>query len=97
MSRLRLTPAALGDLSDIWDWTAGRWSESQAEIYTGELHAGMVRVAEDPRRGRDRADVADGYRSYAIGSLVVWFRLSDSDSVEVIRVLHQRMDPGLNL
>jgi toxin ParE1/3/4 len=97
MSTLRLTPAARNDLSEIWDWTARRWDDAQANIYVGELHAGMLRIAEDPRRGRDRTEMAEGYRSYAVGKHVLWFTVPSAETVDVIRVLHQRMDPSRNL
>lgn len=97
MSTLRLTPAARNDLSEIWDWTAHHWGEDQANTYLGELHAAMLRIADDPRRGRDRAEIAEGYRSYAAGSHMLWFTAGTPDYVDVIRVLHQRMDPRRNL
>lgn len=39
------------------------------------------------------ATVAMGYRSYAIGSHAIFYR-TRSAGVDVIRILHQRMDPS---
>lgn len=93
MTTYRLTPAARLDLSEIWDYTQERWGAQQAEIYVREIQAAIERVADDPRRGRDRDDVAMGYRSYAIGSHAIFYR-TRSAGVDVIRILHQRMDPS---
>jgi toxin ParE1/3/4 len=92
VKRHRLTPAAQQDLSSIWDFTRERWDETQAEIYLTELWLAIERVAADPRRGRTCDDIRNGYRCYGIGSHLVFF-VERTHSVDVIRVLHQRMDP----
>ncbi|WP_373692918.1 type II toxin-antitoxin system RelE/ParE family toxin [Agromyces silvae] len=38
----------------------------------------------------------DGYRRYGIGSHIL-FSVENVDSVDVIRILHQRMDPTRHL
>lgn len=92
----RLTPAARADLSSIWDYTEERWDARQAETYIRELHAAMERIAEDPTRGRTCDDIRAGYRKYAIGSHLIFYVAAD-DGVDVVRVLHQRMDSGRHL
>ncbi|MGN7246933.1 type II toxin-antitoxin system RelE/ParE family toxin [Janibacter anophelis] len=96
MSRYRLTPAAQRDLSSIWDFTEERWSVEQAQKYLREIQVAIEWVAEDPGRGRSREEVRTGYHSYAVGSHVVFY-LQRSSHVEVVRVLHQRMDVGRHL
>ena len=51
----------------------------------------MVLVAVDPRRGEACDDIRPGYRRYLAGSHLIFFRVV-SDDIEVVRVLHQRMD-----
>lgn len=92
MSIFRLTPAAQRDLSEIWEFTAVRWDELQAEIHVGELRAGLERIAARPERGRACDEIRRGYRRYAVGSHLVFYVASDF-GVDVIRILHQRMDP----
>ena len=96
MSRYRLTPAAQRDLSSIWDFTQDHWDARQAESYVQEIRAAIQRIAEDPRRGRSCDDIREGYRRYGIGSHVVFF-VESVDGVNVIRILHQRMDPTHHL
>lgn len=96
MSPYRLSPAARQDLSAIWDFTAERWDIRQAETYVRELQAAIDRIAADPRRGRSRNEVRENYLSYAIGSHTIFY-LSRADGVDIIRVLHQRMDPSRHL
>ncbi len=96
MSIYRLTPAAQRDLSGIWDFTEERWGGVQAEKYIAELRAAVERIAADPDRGRACDEVRRGYRRYGIGSHMVFY-VTTADGVDVIRILHQRMDPARHL
>ena len=96
MKPYRLTPAAQRDLSEIWDFTEERWDAGQAEKYIAEIRAAIERVAADPARGRACDEIRQGYRRYGIGSHLLFFVETD-DSVDIVRVLHQRMDPTRHL
>lgn len=96
MNRYRLSPAAVEDLSEIWDFTQDRWDAAQAEIYIGEIRAAIERVAERPDRGRPCDEIRNGYRRYVTGSHLLFFVERDG-GVDVIRILHQRMDPTRHL
>ncbi|MEV8146243.1 type II toxin-antitoxin system RelE/ParE family toxin [Specibacter sp. NPDC078709] len=91
MKSIRLTPAAQQDLSSIWDFSQQRWDEKQAEIYISEMRAAIERIAADPHRGRACDEIREGYRRYGIGSHLIFY-IEKNDSVDVIRILHQRMD-----
>lgn len=92
MKSYRLTPAAQRDLASIWDFTQERWGENQAEIYISEMREAIERIAVEPYRGRACDEVREGYRRYSIGSHLIFY-IERTDSVDVIRILHQRMDP----
>lgn len=96
MNTYRLTAAARRDVSSIWDFTEERWDARQAETYLHEIRAALERIAEDPSRGRRRDEIRDGYLSYRIGSHTIFF-ISRPDGIDVIRILHQRMDVDRNL
>ncbi|MDF1486922.1 type II toxin-antitoxin system RelE/ParE family toxin [Tessaracoccus caeni] len=96
MRQYRLTPAAQRDLSSIWDFTVERWDVDQAETYVNEIRSAIERIAADPRRGRACDEIREGYRRYSIGSHLVFY-VEAIDAVEVIRILHQRMDPTRHL
>lgn len=91
MKSIRLTPAAQQDLSSIWDFSQQRWDEKQAEIYISEMRAAIERIAADPHRGRACDEIREGYRRYGIVSHLIFY-IEKNDSVDVIRILHQRMD-----
>lgn len=96
MTGYRLTPAAQRDLSSIWDFTEGRWDVRQAETYVNEIKAAVERVAADLSRGRACDGIRAGYRRYSIGSHLLFY-VETVDGVDVVRILHQRMDPTRHL
>lgn len=96
MTGYRLTPAAQRDLSSIWDFTQERWDADQAEIYLNEIRAAIERIADHPGRGRACDEIREGYRRYSIGSHLLFY-LESAHGVDVIRVLHQHMDPTRHL
>lgn len=91
MTNYRLTPAAQRDLSAIWDYTEENWDLLQAETYLNEIRAAIERVAENPVRGQACDHIRNGYRRYRIGSHLIFY-IERSRGIDVIRVLHQRMD-----
>lgn len=88
--QLRLSPRAEADLEDIWVYTRRRWSLAQAESYHGDLVNVMEQLVAGKREGR-RCDIREGYFKCPAGSHVIFYRLSGRN-LDVIRILHQRMD-----
>ena len=91
MSRYVVSPRARADLEDIWDYTAERWGPSQAEEYIRLLQHAIETVADNPRKGRSCDEVREGYRKYSVGSHVLFYR-SIKVGIDIVRVLHGRMD-----
>lgn len=89
-----LSPKARADLEGIWDFTAGRWGDAQAETYVRSIQTAIETVAADPGRGRACDDIRAGYRRFAVGSHLLFYRLDKGGVVDVVRILHQRMDFG---
>lgn len=96
MSGYRLTPAAQRDLSSIWHFSQERWDADHAQTYVTEIRAAIERIADDPGRGRRCDEIREGYRRYSIGSHLMFY-VENADGVDVIRILHQRMDPTRHL
>lgn len=91
MSHVVLSPKAKSDLSGIWDYTLEVWDVEQAEKYVRELWVAMQTQACDHSTSTNISDVRSGYRKIRSGSHVIFFKLID-DGIDVIRILHQRMD-----
>ncbi len=87
---LVLTPQALADLDDIFDYIAIDNLE-RAIGFTKKLGAQMERLAVNPGIGRRRDELVSGLRSFPYGNYVIFYQLIDH-GIEVIRILHGARD-----
>jgi toxin ParE1/3/4 len=90
------SPDAQADIDAIWDNTFEEWGIDQAEIYVQLFRNASLMIAKNPRSGRDCSEIRAGYHRYPVGSHVMFYRIGD-DSIEVVRILHQRMEYGRHL
>ena len=91
----RLSPLAEADLEEIWLYTLRQWSLEQADDYHGSIASAIAGLASGRNIGQI-ADVREGYWKYTVGRHVVYFR-SSASYLDVIRILHGRMDVDLHL
>jgi toxin ParE1/3/4 len=91
MMRYVLRPRAQRDIEDIWDYTAAAWGAAQAENYIRQIQRSLDAISLDPNRGRACDDIRAGYRKLLTGSHFVFYRVG-ADGIDVVRILHQRMD-----
>jgi len=89
--KLAFTPRARQDIEDIFDYSAATWGAEQAEAYIRGLQASLERLTRFPRLGRAIDDIRPGMRLMPVGSHVAIYRVSP-EAIEIIRVLHKRMD-----
>ena len=91
MSRYRVTPRALRDLDAIADYSLTTWGDKQTEKYLSDLDQRFRLLAQNPKSGRQRDEVSDGYRSSAYGAHVIFYVL-DEVGIAIIGVPHGAMD-----
>ena len=91
----RLAPLAEADLESIWLYTFRTWSLEQADLYHANLIAAFDDLCTGRRSGRP-VDIRDGYIKFAVGSHVVFYRLTDTN-LDVMRILHVKMDAERHL
>lgn len=97
MNSYLLSPAAQADLEQIWDYTFANWGTEQAERYLRELRHAIESVAANPLIGCTCDEIRAGYRKLAAGSHVLFCRVTETGDLDVVRVLHQRMDVDRHL
>lgn len=106
MARLRISRLAQADLASVLRTSLEHWGESGRARYAALLATAMQRTAEDPHGPTTsaRADLGSGVRSFPIRHArrgtgvkapvhVLFYRVTDAGAVEIIRVLHERMEP----
>jgi toxin ParE1/3/4 len=91
MARYRLTRAARQDLAEIGRYTQRHWGVAQRRVYLRRLDQRMEFLVDHRHTGTPRDDVRPGYRSFHEGRHLIFYR-ETADTIEVIRILHDRMD-----
>lgn len=91
MSRYRITPRAREDLKLIGRYTEPHWGHEQRNAYLRNLEKRFLWLADNPRSGKHRTDLHDGYYSFPQGEHVIFF-LIDSQGIDIIGVPHKSMD-----
>lgn len=86
-----LSPEAWDDLDDIAAYGLLTWGEAQRDRYLATLDQALLSLGDNPRLGRARNDLRQGYRSLVAGQHVISYELT-ADAIRVVRILHNRMD-----
>lgn len=92
MAKFHLTRKAVGDLSEIWDYTLETWSEHQAGIYYRQLIETCQELATHHEMARYYDDITPQLRGYRSMTHVIFYRTIATNEIEIIRILHRRMD-----
>lgn len=95
MSRMpyRISEKAINDLEQIWGYTYRKWSEEQADRYYNQIISEIDFIAENFYSGKTIDYIKEGYRVSSVKSHYIFYKMSSDDTVEIIRILHQSMDP----
>ncbi|NQX87418.1 MAG: type II toxin-antitoxin system RelE/ParE family toxin [Halioglobus sp.] len=97
MRNFRLSRAADADLRKIAEHTLQQWGEAQRDAYITEMFDAFERLAKTPQIAMSAEGIRTGYRKFPQGSHIIFFRNSDTHDIEIIRVLHKRMDAQAHL
>jgi toxin ParE1/3/4 len=113
MARYRLSEPAKADIAAILRKSEELHGKGARTRYRACLTAAMRRIAADPegRSTLDRAELGPGIRSFHIRHSrdesreapvanpvhLLFYRVMQSDGVEIVRVLHDRVEPRLHL
>ena len=84
------------DLIGIWEYTLKKWGDAQADTYLDQLNEGIAVLAESPRIGRNCDHLRQGYRRVHIEHHMVYYRIAPGQ-IDIIRILHEDMDPERHL
>lgn len=91
MVNFQLTELAKQDLRSIGRYTQTTWGREQRNTYLAKIDAAFNLLADEPQLGKSCDDLRVGYRKYPVGKHLIFYRQS-ADRIEIIRILHQRMD-----
>lgn len=95
MTSYRLSRQAQASLKGIYEYSIETFGKQRAEQYVKTLRQ-KFQDLPDALGVSNRDDISPGYRSTRVESHVIFFRINDSQ-VEILDVLHRRMDPNEHL
>ncbi len=91
--KYKISQAASQDIENIWLNTIEKWSIQQADRYFNLIMDEIEYLAENPKSGIDYSNVRKGYFRSQIKSHFIFYKINrKNDLIEIIRILHQRMD-----
>jgi toxin ParE1/3/4 len=91
-NKYRISQQAIEDLDKIWIYTFKNWSKEQADRYYDLIIAEIEFIADNFMTGKSAEQTRKNYRVTKIKSHLVFYRKVENDIVEIVRILHQRMD-----
>jgi toxin ParE1/3/4 len=82
---------AVVDLEEIWLYTVDKWSVAQADRYYKLIIDEIDYICKNNNTGKSMDEVRKGYRATKVKSHLIFYRVVDN-TIEIIRILHERMD-----
>ncbi|MBN8788399.1 MAG: type II toxin-antitoxin system RelE/ParE family toxin [Terrimonas sp.] len=92
MAKVFLRQEAINDLNDIWIYTFEEWSEKQADKYYSTLEFACMQIGKNPELGKEYDGINRNLLGLRTGKHIIFYQVISKDEIEVIRILHERMD-----
>ena len=80
------------DIDKIWLYTYENWSLELADRYYNLIMDEIEYISKKFESGKSMEHLRKGYRSSKVKSHIIFYKKSEKNIVEIIRVLHSRMD-----
>jgi toxin ParE1/3/4 len=90
--KYRISKKAVNDLEEIWEYTCENWSVNQADRYYKLIISEIEFIAKNSESGKSMDHIKEGYRATIVKSHLIFYRIHTDNNIEIIRILHQRMD-----
>ena len=92
MSEYIITEKALEDINNIWIYTAENWSVEQADRYYNLIVDEIEYVSVNFGETKDFSNIRKNYKFSKVKSHLVFYKKTENTEMEVVRILHERMD-----
>ena len=87
-----ISEQAVVDLEDIWVYTLHKWSKEQADRYHNLILEEIEFISNNYLIGKSVESTRKNYRVLRVKSHLIFYRKVDNNVVEIVRILHQRMN-----
>lgn len=92
MAKVILRQEAINDLNDIWVYTIDEWSEKQADKYYATIEFACTQIGKNPELGKEYDGISKNLLGLRTGKHIIFYQVISKDRIEVVRILHERMD-----
>ncbi|WP_339920745.1 type II toxin-antitoxin system RelE/ParE family toxin [uncultured Flavobacterium sp.] len=92
MAKFIISEKALEDLNNIWIYTAENWSIEQANRYYNLIVDEIEYVSGNFEETKDFGNIRKNYKFSKVKSHLVFYKKTENTEMEVVRILHERMD-----
>lgn len=96
MGQFTLTNKAKADLKSIAIYTQRKWGKNQRALYLKQFDDAFHLLADSPDAGVNCDFIKQGYRKFPNTSHVIFYRIVNDSQIEIVRILHKRMDVEIN-
>jgi len=87
-----ISQEAIDDLENIWVYTLNKWSAAQADRYYNIIINEIEYISSNFGIGKSFEHIRIGYRASKVKSHLIFYKMYENNIIEIIRILHQRMD-----
>ena len=92
MAKVIFRQEAIDDLNNIWEYTFKKWSENQADKYYAMLKLSCLEIGKVPEIGKEYDEITKNLLGLHSGRHIIFYQIIDKDEIEIIRILHERID-----
>ncbi len=92
INKYRISEKAIADLEKIWLYTLNKWSREQADRYHNLIIDEIDFIVDSFDLCRRVDYIRAGYKISKVKSHLIFFKRTDDNIIEIIRILHQNMD-----
>ena len=78
-------------------YTQKKWGKEQRKIYIGQFDKTFHMLSEKPTLGNKCDFIKPGYQKFPVTSHIVFYRVISQSEIEIVRILHKRMDAKTQL
>src|SRR5690554_6000859 len=91
-NKYSISEQAISDLNNIWIYTFHKWSKNQADRYYDLIVEAIDFIADNFMIGKSAEQTRKNYRYIKIKSHLIFYRKVENETVEIVRILHQKID-----
>jgi toxin ParE1/3/4 len=92
MNTFALTLRAKSDLKSIAKFNEKGWGREQRNIYIKQFDDTFHVLSNKPEIGSNCNYIKESYQKLPHGSHIIFYRMTDPNNIQIIRILHKDMD-----